>query len=162
MTNLRINHSASTRAALIASAFLLIFIISLTGCVELQALISGTPLNGTRPGDGTGGDNGDGNNGTGVNVPVVALSVSNPVPALNETVVLTCNIVGGDATNARFSFDPDFGRLNVDDRLGTARFIVLENDIGVNFTFRCSATTAGGASAPSNPQIVVPVGDAMP
>jgi hypothetical protein len=162
MMNVRINHSASTRAALIAAALLLISIFSLTGCVELQALLSGTPLDGSRPGDGSRGNGDGGDDGAGNDLPVVSLSVSNPVPALSETVVLTCGIVSGDATDARFSFDPDFERLIVDDRTGTATFIVLENDIGVSFSFRCSATTPRGVSAPSNQQIVVPVGNSAP
>ncbi len=126
------------------------------GCIELQHTLQGTTQ------DSTGGDlsaNGedDTTDGqTGGNVPVVTLSVSNPVPQVNEQVVLTCSVISGDTGGVTFDFQPATGRLIVNRTTGTASFIVQEVDIGATFAFTCTAANDHGTSEPSNNQMIIP------
>ena len=127
----------------------------LGGCTVMQY-----PLNGNAPDATDGGSNGDddgvpdGPNGG--DVPVVTLRVSNPVPQVNEQVVWTCSVVGGDAGGVAFDFQPASRRLMVNTTTGRATFIVQETDVGVAFAVTCTATNEHGTSEPSNEQMIIP------
>ncbi len=89
-------------------------------------------------------------------VPVVRLTLSNPSPQVGEEVILRCEVVTGGSLGTTFAFQPDEGRLFVDRATGSASFIVEGSDIGVAFSFTCSATDDTGTSEPSNEQVIIP------
>ena len=88
-------------------------------------------------------------------VPVATLSVSNPTPQVNEEVVLTCSAAGG-GDGVTFAFQPTTSRLQVDERRGTASFIVQETDVGIALSVTCTATNEHGTSGLSNVQFITP------
>lgn len=144
------------RPYLVFTTFLLAG-ICLPSCIEISLLLTGV-----RP--GTGGNQNDNDNSTnnndngsnGDSIPTVRLFASNPAPQLNEEVTLTCTILSGDETNVTFDFEPASARLIVDEDLGTASFIVSETEIGVSFTFTCTARNDYGTSPPSNSVLITP------
>jgi hypothetical protein len=133
------------------------------GCIELQQALEGVIRNATggRPpsNGGNGGDDGsDGaDNGS---IPVVRLIVSNPNPrvsdGLSEEVILTCEMIGGDADAVTFEFQGPVGRLLVDPGAGSASLIVDESDVGQELIVTCTATNAAGTSELSNEQVIIP------
>lgn len=126
------------------------------GCIELQHTLQGTAQDSTGGGLSANGDDDTPDGQIDGNVPVVALSVSNPVPQVNEQVVLTCSVVSGDAGGVTFDFQPATGRLIVNRTTGTATFIVQETDIGATFAFTCTAANEQGTSEPSREQMIIP------
>ncbi|MBI4719526.1 MAG: hypothetical protein HY763_17150 [Planctomycetes bacterium] len=133
-------------------------LLSGAGCIEIAQLLLG---DGTMPVEGDNGDNGTmgnggGGNGGGDTTPVVQLAASNAGPMPGEEVRLTCTLLRGESQGTTFTFAPDDGRLEVDTRDGVATFVVAETDVGVEFPFTCTATTAAGMSAPSNTVVVIP------
>lgn len=100
--------------------------------------------------------NNDGTDPMTGDIPVVRLTLSNPTPQVNEEVILQCEIVTGGSPGVTFDFQPNDGRLFVDRATGTATFIVEGSDIGVAFSFTCSATNNVGTSEPSNELVIVP------
>jgi len=88
-------------------------------------------------------------------LPRVSLTVSNPVPQLNETVLFRCTLLSGNDTDLSFTFQPSFGRLIVNETDGTATFVVDESDIGSSQSFTCTATNRVGEGPPSNSIVVV-------
>lgn len=115
---------------------LLLTAFAASGCVEFAL----------PPSDGDSGD---------PPVPVATLSVSNPTPQVNEEVVLTCSATGG-GDGVTFAFQPLTSRLQVDERRGTASFIVDETDVGIALSVTCTATNEHGTSARSNAQLITP------
>ena len=83
------------------------------------------------------------------------LEVSNPTPQVNEEVILTCLVVNGDSGGVTYAFQPANGRLFVDNAAGRATFIVEAADVGVAFTFTCTATNEAGTSQPSNQLLII-------
>lgn len=148
MKSHRLRRSVGMSLALAAGA------VGAPGCLEVIDILRGVAPQPTPGGSGSGGGGlpGDGGNAA----PVVQLSASNPAPRPNEEVLLTCRLTQGDATNATFSFQGGANRLAIDARRGTARFLVDASDIGVAFTFTCSATTPEGTSDRSNEQVIIP------
>ncbi len=135
-----------------------VYAVLLDGCVPIQAISVRPASSGgddapPSDGDNSGADNtGDGPNG----IPVVSLSLSNPNPQPNEQVLLSCAVVGESDGDVTFDFQPSSGRLFVNERAGSALFIVEESDIGTAFSFTCRATSEQGTSAPSNRQVILP------
>ena len=126
------------------------------GCIDLQLALQNAIQEST---DGSLPPNDDQNEPDGPgdsDIPVVTLSVSNPAPQLNEEVLLMCSLVGGDADAVTFDFQPDYGRLIVDRRRGTATLIIDPTDIGSTLEFTCTATNEAGTSEPSNEQVIIP------
>jgi hypothetical protein len=122
------------------------------GCTALEAILQGV----FAPSPDDGSDGGDTN---GPGVPAVTLTVSNPTPQLNETVVLQCSVIGSAGETVTFAFQPDDPRLIVNPTTGTASFVVQESDVvGAGLTFTCTATSAGGTSPPSNEVVIIPTG----
>lgn len=103
-------------------------------------------------GDGSSGDGSD----TGDDVPVVALSVSNPTPQVNEEVTLTCSVVTGTSIGMTFDFQPEGGSLIVNHSTGLALFIVSEYDAGTALTYTCTGTNTNGTSRPSGEVAIFP------
>ncbi len=125
------------------------------GCIELQLALQGVvpgSIDGRPPTTDRDAEPDDRPEG---NIPVVRLDVSNPSPQVNEEVVLTCSVVGGDAAGVRFDFQPADDRLFVNRTRGTASFIVEETDISVSFAFTCTATNETGTSGLSNQQVII-------
>ena len=116
-----------------------------TGLIGACALVEGI-------GDGSSGDGGD----TGDDVPVVALSVSNPTPQVNEEVSLTCSVVTGTSIGVTFDFQPEDGSLIVNHSTGLALFIVSEYDAGTALTYTCTGTNTNGTSRPSGEVVIFP------
>lgn len=128
-------------------------LILTSGCVEIPPFPAGSN-DGVLPDDGEDGDlpgEGDASD-----IPVAILSVLNPTPQLNEEVSLRCSIAGEDPGDTTFDFQPDNGRLLLNNRAGTASFIVEEADIGSEFVFTCTATNSNGTSRPSAEQVIIP------
>lgn len=126
--------------------FLPAFLGIINGCVGIGIPDGQIPV----PNDGTPpGDNGTGPGDNGSDLRVT-LSVSNPTPRPNESVTLTCSLIGGSVENVSFSFQPSDGRLVVDAVAGTANFIVQESDAGSALNFTCTASDENGAGEPSN------------
>ncbi len=133
--------------------------IPTSGCVELQALLGGTPAN---QGGGSGGSGGSAGSGGGDSTPdtggeglaTVVLRVSNATPELDESVTLTCTVESGSTDGLSFDFTSTLGRLDVDRQRGVAGFIVEQSDLGVAFSFSCSATNRFG-TGPRSPSVVV-------
>ena len=150
---------------LLAIPILIVMVTPLPACIELQWLLTGQ-----KPGsDGDGADNdnasngNDNENGNGNGlVPQVRLSVSNPAPQLSEEVRLTCEIVVGDAAGAAFAFQPPSGQLVVNAATGIASFFVSEADIGISFSFTCTAANQYGTSPPSNSAFFIPTAPPTP
>jgi len=131
---------------------------ALPGCIEIQALLSGSFPTDSVPGGSNGDDGFPGNGGTPQGAPAVTLRVSNPSPGLNETVFLTCTRVSGGTSGLSFSFQPETSRLSVNQSAGTASITVSEPDIGTEFIFTCTAVNDFGTSGPSNRVSVIPTG----
>jgi len=113
----------------------------------------------TIPPPGTGGDepSGGGDGGGPVDqVPVVSLQASNTTPQPNETIQLQCSVTAGGGETIRYTFQPTFGRLTVDENSGRANFIVTDTDVGVTLRFTCTAQNEAGTSAPSNEVVITP------
>ncbi len=102
----------------------------------------------------------DGGNGNGdtpePTAPQVVFTVSNPNPQINEEVLLTCSVVAGEGAGTTFDFQPSNGRLFAGAVAGTAAFLVEASDIGVAFTYTCTATNEHGTSESSNAQTILP------
>lgn len=109
-------------------------------------------------GDGGGGNNGGGSNGDGDPMPAtVRLVASNSTPGVGEEVLLTCVVMPAPDAGTDYSFEPA-DRLDIDERGGTARFIVDVTDVGVSLTFRCAATDNSGETVRSPAVTVIPSG----
>jgi len=161
MTCLATNEPTATRSLRLRTGWAP-FVALIGGVMVAPACVNwNTPgTNGGPPGaDGAAGDD-DGAgpvDDDGENRPSVTLEVSNPTPQLNEEVVFTCSLASASgAGETLFEFQPENGRLAIDADRGTAVFIVQESDIGVAFTFTCTATNDNGTSEPSNPRIIIP------
>ncbi len=104
-----------------------------------------------------GNDDGEPPDGNGGNPdpPEVRLTVTNPAPLPNETVVLTCSVVNDADGPFEFTFEPTFGRLIVNASTGQASFIVDASDAGIAFEFRCRASNDAGSGPASNRVIVI-------
>ncbi len=127
------------------------------GCVEIAFILrggSGSSADGGGATDPFGNSGSVGGNTDGV--PVARLTASNTSPSVQEEVVLTCTRIAGDATGITFAFAPDNGRLAVNERQGTASFIVSESDVNQEFVFTCTATNDAGAGGPSNSVVIIP------
>lgn len=125
------------------------------GCIELQFLLGTLPPNQTDDGNGGIGNGNGGSNGQDSGALRVTLTASNVAPELNENVTLRCTLVSGDPDGVTFSFSPA-SRLTVDSEAGTAQFFVEQADIGVAFTFTCSAANRRETSPPSSPILITP------
>lgn len=128
-----------------------------TGCVELQIILQGGPVDADGNGipSDNGNDSGNGNGGNGgngaIDPPTVQLSASNVNPQLNEEVILTCAQTGGDDATS-FSFQSPDAPLTVNQGAtsATARFVVSEDDIGMTIRITCTAANAAGTGPTSN------------
>ena len=139
---------------LIAMMFMAVFA---SGCVEIQALLSGAgAADGSRPSDGGGIT--PGGDGSAIALPEVTLTVSNPNPATNEEVLLTCRASDPAQTVSSFAFQPAIDLIGVNPFHGTATFIPSAADAGTEFQFTCTGTNESGTGGPSRPQLVIPVG----
>ena len=130
--------------------------LTLTGCVELAALITGviadnvpavssgdtTPF----PGDVPDSDV----------RPRAQLSVSNLSPFAGEEVVFRCSFDGGDSAGVTYDFQSNSDRLAVDADRGTATLVVDQSDVGVEIAVSCTVTASDGVSEPSNVIILIP------
>ncbi len=128
------------------------------GCVELAAILG--------EGQTDGATNGAGSDGSGIDttppdtddsdsVPVVHLYVSNANPFPGEEVVFTCRFVRGDSSGVTYAFLSSGGRLIVNERTGTASYIVDQSDAGAEFSVTCTATNDFGTSDTSNRQTII-------
>ena len=141
--------------SLLAASFVTAMVMA-GGCIELQEALSGVVRDSPdpTPSPDNGGSEPDGE--VDPTIPVVSLAVSNPTPQVNEEVIFRCAVASGGMGNVTFDFQPRDGRLFVNSVAGTATFIVEEADVGVAFTFTCTATSEAGTSEPSNAQTIVP------
>ena len=140
---------------LIAMLFMAVFA---SGCVEIQALLSGAGADGggSLPSDGAGMTPGDG--GSANALPEVTLTVSNPNPTTNEEVLLICRASDPTQAVSSFAFQPTIDLIGVNSFRGTATFIPSAADAGTEFNFTCTGTNESGTGGPSAPQLVIPVG----
>ena len=141
---------------LIAMLFMAVFT---SGCVEIQAFLSGVATagdGGSLPSDGGGITPGGG--GSAIALPEVTLTVSNPNPTTNEEVLLTCRASNPAHAVSSFAFQPTFDLIGVNAFRGTATFIPSAADAGTEFQFTCTGTNESGTGGPSAPQLVIPVG----
>ncbi len=113
------------------------------------------PLPGSGADEPFGSGGGDGG-GSADQLPVVSLRSSNPTPQINETVQLQCSVTSGADGTVRYAFQPDFGRLSVDENAGTATFAISESDVAVTFRFTCTAQVGDRTSNPSNEVLITP------
>ena len=139
------------------TGFAMLWVLILaSGCIELQAILSGIlPHTDATPGDG-GQDEPPDSDATDGDDFAVGLSASNPTPQVNEEVFLTCGVTRGDADGVVFDFQPANSRLAVDGRGSVASFIIQETDVGQSFTFTCSGRNGLGETATSFPQTISP------
>ena len=140
---------------MIAMLFMAVFA---SGCVEIQALISGEGATdgGSLPPDGGGSTPGDGDSAN--EPPEVTLPVSNPTPTTNEEVLLICRAADSTQAVTSFAFQPTIDLIGVNAFQGTATFIPSAADAGTAFNFTCTGTNESGTGGPSPPQLVIPVG----
>ncbi len=103
-----------------------------------------------------------GNDQPATDAPRVRLDVSNPSPALDETVELRCMVVDADSDGVTFAFQPDDGRLLADAQAGVASFIVDASDISIGISYTCTGTNEFGTSAASDPVLILPAQGAPP
>lgn len=141
---------------LIAMLFMAVLV---SGCVEIQALLSGVAT----AGDGgslssNGGGITPGGDGSAIALPEVTLTVSNPNPTTNEEVLLTCRASNPAQAVSSFAFQPAAELIGVNAFRGTATFIPSAADAGTEFNFTCTGTNESGTGGPSAPQLVIPVG----
>jgi hypothetical protein len=99
----------------------------------------------------------DGDGDPDARVPVASLTLSNPTPQVGEDVVLECSATGG-GDGVTFAFQPSTALLQVDERRGTASFIVQVTDVGIALSVTCTATNEHGTSARSNALLITPTG----
>ena len=140
---------------LIATLFLAAFA---SGCVEIQALLSGVVMAGDGVSllpNGGGTDQGGGSLNA---LPEVTLTVSNPNPAANEEVFLICRTVDPAQVVSSFAFQPAAELIGVNAFQGTATFLPSAADAGTEFQFTCRGTNDFGTGGPSPSQLVIPVG----
>ncbi len=129
-----------------------------SGCVEIQALLSGAGAvdGGSLPSDGGGTTPGDGDGA--IALPEVTLTVSNPNPTTNEEVLLICRASDPTQAVSSFAFQPTIDLIGVNPFQGTATFLPSAADAGTAFNFTCIGTNESGTGGPSAPQLVIPVG----
>ena len=130
------------------------------GCVEIAFMLGVGGGRGSGGGVAPDGENGLPPANGSADIPVVTLTASNTSPQADEDVaeevLLVCVVEGGQGAGSAFAFQPDDGRLIVDEQTGTASFIPSAADVGQAFSYTCTATNALGTSAPSNQVTIIP------
>ena len=123
--------------------------VFVSGCIEIQAILSGiadTRDGGTSPSDGGGMTPGDGTDDSGSAdvLPEVTLTVSNSNPSINEEVSLICRSDDPAQAVSSFAFLPVIDLISINSFQGTAIFIPSAGDAGTEFNFTCTGTNEGG------------------